>query len=44
MAVLIDAEELNRCRTLNDIIYLVGQHLLYPGGGNRITSQFRNIS
>jgi hypothetical protein len=44
MAVLICSEELNLCRTLNDIIDLIGLHLPYARGGNRVTSHSQNVS
>ena len=39
LAILVNAEELNRCRSLNDIISLLEQHLRYITGGFRVTGQ-----
>ncbi len=37
LAILIGPEEINRCRTLSDIIVLLDQHLQYVTGGFRST-------
>jgi hypothetical protein len=38
LAILICSKELSRCRTLNDIIFLLMQHLQYAAGGTRVIS------
>jgi hypothetical protein len=38
LTILICSEELGRCRTLNDIIFLLMQHLQYAAGGTRVIS------
>jgi hypothetical protein len=39
LAVLIHAEELDRCGTLNDVITLIEQHLQFATGGTRVISR-----